>query len=529
MNNERYWIDRANYLIYHHMTDAEQIADEIAILYRKASKWLIYEARKIFDRYQNSHGLTESEARRLISQLQDSSSLEELKRSLAQDGRNREILAQLDSPAYQYRIDHLRQIQNQLDIVMKNVYQQEKILAGDFFVDLANDSYYRQIYEIQHNTSYAFSFAHIDKKQIDKVISMPWSGKHYSERLWKNSKTLTKAIKEELLLDLITGRPENEAVKIIANKFNQGIFETRRLIRTEAAFVSGELNAEAYKECDLQKYRFLATLDLRTSKICQSLDGKTFFLKDRQVGKNYPPMHPWCRSTTIAFVSQDDLNNLKRRAFNPKTGRTELVPASMTYTEWYEKYVKGDPNAEAQEKMLKNRPADKKQFEEYRGILGEDAPKTFAKFQDMKYNETEKWELLQTYAHSVKNGMISPLSGFKNYEKLYGEINKNIVGVKTSEGTEVSRQSKHFMERVVGTMKDPKTGRPRSGVTIEEISDALNNPVVVRPIRVDSQGEKSQKYIGNKATVSMDPDTGILIQCNPTSEKLIRGVQNGKI
>lgn len=74
--------------------------------------------------------------------------------------------------------------------------------------------------------------------------------------------------------------------------------------------------------------------------ICQSLDGKIFFLKDRLVGKNYPPMHPWCRSTTIAFVSQDDLNNLKRRAFNPKTGRTELVPASMTYVEWYEKYVK---------------------------------------------------------------------------------------------------------------------------------------------------------------------------------------------
>lgn len=37
-----------------------------------------------------------------------------------------------------------------------------------------------------------FSFAHIDRKQIDKVISIPWSGKHYSERLWKNSKTLTK-------------------------------------------------------------------------------------------------------------------------------------------------------------------------------------------------------------------------------------------------------------------------------------------------------------------------------------------------
>ena len=395
MRNEQYWIDRANYLIYHHMDDAEQVADEIATLYKKASKWLIYEARKIFDRYQTTHSLTEAEARQLISQLQDSSSLEELKRLLEQDGRNREILARLDAPAYQYRIDRLRQIQNQLDILMSEVYQQEKILAGDFFVDLANDSYYRQIYEIQHNTSYAFSFAHIDGKQIDKVISIPWSGKHYSERLWKNSKTLTKAIKEELLIDLITGRPENEAVKIIANKFDQGIFEARRLVRTEAAFVSGELNAEAYEECDLQKYQFLATLDLRTSEICRSLDGKRFFLKDRQVGKNYPPMHPWCRSTTIAVISEDDIKKLKRRALNPETGRTELVPASMTYEEWYKKYVKDNLKAEGQEKAIQNKASDKAQYQKYKESSIDGVPATFTSFQKLKYQDPEKWELLK--------------------------------------------------------------------------------------------------------------------------------------
>ena len=129
MNNERYWIDRANYLIYHHMSDAEQTADEIATLYRKASKWLTYESRKIFDRYQNSHGLTEAEARRLISQLQDSSSLEELKRLLEQDGRNREILAQLDAPAYQFRIDRLRQILPSITLIGWALVQHLQILS----------------------------------------------------------------------------------------------------------------------------------------------------------------------------------------------------------------------------------------------------------------------------------------------------------------------------------------------------------------------------------------------------------------
>lgn len=137
--------------------------------------------------------------------------------------------------------------------------------------------------------------------------------------------------------------------------------------------------------------------------------------------------------------------------------------------------------------------------------------------------------MFRTYAHSVKNGMISPLSGFKNYQKIYDEINEKVIGVKTSEGSEVTRQSKHFMERAIGTMKDPKTGRSRSGVSVEGIRDALENPMTVRAIRTDLQGERSQKYIGEKATVSVDPDTGTLIQCNPTNEKLLRSIQNGKI
>ena len=156
-------------------------------------------------------------------------------------------------------------------------------------------------------------------------------------------------------------------------------------------------------------------------------------------------------------------------------------------------------------------------------------PKYFADFQEMKYNSPEEWELLRTYARSVKNGMISPLSGFKNYQKIYGEINEKVVGTKTSEGTAVTRQSKHFMERVIGTMRDPKTGRPRSGVTVEGIQGVLEKPVIVRAIRTDSQGGRSQKYIGEKATVSVDPDTGILIQCNPTNERLLRSIQNGKV
>lgn len=395
MNSEEYWRDRAVNLIYDYMTDSEAIADEIHTLYSKASIWLSYNARKIFNKYKRKHHLSEAEARRLISQIQDSTSLDDLKAKLEEEGRNPELIAELEAPAYQFRIDRLRQIQNQLDIVMDNVYKQEKTVMTNFFVDLANDSYYRTIFNVQKRTGLAFGFAKVDPKQIDKVVSMKWSGKHFSERLWRNAKSLTKTIKEELLLNLVTGRTESEAAKILANKFNQGFFEARRLIRTESAFVHNELNAAAYEECDLEKYQYLATLDLRTSEICRELDGKVFLFKDRQVGKNFPPMHPWCRSTTIAIIDEEDIKNLQRRAFNPETERYEMVPASMNYEEWYKKYVKGNALAEAQEKAIKNKASDKEQYRKYKESGVEGVPNSFVGFQKMKYQDPDQWENLK--------------------------------------------------------------------------------------------------------------------------------------
>lgn len=112
---------------------------------------------------------------------------------------------------------------------------------------------------------------------------------------------------------------------------------------------------------------------------------------------------------------------------------------------------------------------------------------------------------------SVKEGMISPMSNFENYVKLHKEIEKTVVGIKASNGTRITGQSKHFLERVVGTMEDPKTERPRSGVEIEAIRYAL----LYGQVRMRKRDPYSVKFVTDKCIVSVNPKTGILIQCNP--------------
>ena len=89
------------------------------------------------------------------------------------------------------------------------------------------------------------------------------------------------------------------------------------------------------------------TLDLRTSDICRSQDGKTYDIKDYRVGITAPPFHPNCRTDTIPFFD-DDLErqldkNIGRMARNPDNGKSEVVE-NLSYEDWHKKYVEKLPN-----------------------------------------------------------------------------------------------------------------------------------------------------------------------------------------
>lgn len=94
-------------------------------------------------------------------------------------------------------------------------------------------------------------------------------------------------------------------------------------------------------------------------------------------------------------MTDAELSKIKRAARDPVTGKSVTVPGDMTYQEWYAKYVTGNAQAEANKQATQNLSADRRQFERYRSVLGEDAAKTLAEFQRIKYNNSNEWNELQ--------------------------------------------------------------------------------------------------------------------------------------
>jgi SPP1 gp7 family putative phage head morphogenesis protein len=77
------------------------------------------------------------------------------------------------------------------------------------------------------------------------------------------------------------------------------------LVRTSINQVANAASQQVYEANQdiTKKYRYVATLDTRTSSICRALDGREF-----EYGKGpTPPQHFNCRSTTVPVIDYEAL------------------------------------------------------------------------------------------------------------------------------------------------------------------------------------------------------------------------------
>ena len=345
------------------MDKAEKQADKFDKVYQEAKTYLDKEINKIFDKFQRDYGLSQVDARQVLKNMKDKKDLNELRKVLEarpNDPNIQRLLADLDSPAYSFRMKRLERLSDDLDRMRESIYHSEKTGSDAFYSDLMKNSYYKATFDLQQQTGLAYGFSGLPESEIKHLQSFSWvgDGSTYSTDIWKNTGKLTSSIKDELLMSLMTGRDTRDTAQAIAERFNVGQNDARRLVRTESAFFHNQMELLSYEEADIEKYIFVAVLDKRTSHICQEHDNQVYDRDKAVPGVNCPPMHPWCRSTTVAYDEDADYSKLKRRARNPETGKTELVPADMTYKEWYSKYVDA-------EEVVKESKNDIKTFDFY--------------------------------------------------------------------------------------------------------------------------------------------------------------------
>jgi SPP1 gp7 family putative phage head morphogenesis protein len=113
------------------------------------------------------------------------------------------------------------------------------------------------------------------------------------------------------------------------------------LVRTSINQVANTASQQVYEANQdiTKKYRYVATLDTRTSAICRALDGQEF-----EYGKGpTPPSHFNCRSVTVPVIDPDILPPSTTATRASKDGQ---VPINTTYGKWLKDKMPGETNAD---------------------------------------------------------------------------------------------------------------------------------------------------------------------------------------
>ena len=404
--------------------------------------------------------------------------------------------------AYRYRITRIEELNRDINRQCRELYKTENRHITSALRNVAEDSYYREIFSIQKGTGLGFSFSKFPRQDVDRILRSNWSGSNYSQRIWKDVNGMTARLKNELLVSMLSGRSSEKTTRIFQERFGVNAYCARRLVRTESTYVANAAQSRAYDEAGIERYRFVATLDSRTCECCAALDGKVFELANAKPGTNYPPMHPFCRSTTIADFGDGELAGLERRA-KDKDGNTVKVPAGMTYEDWHRKFVEGEKALDktAENSIIKAEEKDDISiFLEQRNLLDAEEKK-------LKRLETEADDLFFKYDATLDED--NPVKQAQA-EKIF-RAKEDEVKIQNELIEKIKKALSPLEEKAVARVEDKMsafTGIPREKVSLtglsydmaREISNSTKKAFDMFPelkghVSKIAMGKSSDKYV----------------------------------
>ena len=423
------------------------IKNKLGKAYTEVSKELEEEIRELYEKLDKSKSLLAQSNEKLLTSSQ-AADIRELLKKLTEEKaklsnvnlpkevsdaieKNIKLIEEsLRMKSKSGYITHLELMQERINALALSVANENQVNMYEHLSTEYTDSYFRGVFRVQQGMGFGKDFVSPNPKLIQNVIMRSYAGSSFSKRIWKDVNKLGSTLKDTLTKGFIRGDSIDTMTKRLLERVDVSKSHAKMLIRTESARVCEEATKDAYKECGIEQYIYLATLDRKTSLICQELDMKSFPLKDAKIGENYPPMHPNCRSTTMA-----DTKPLKRLA-RGADGKNYEVDGNLSYKDWYDSLSKDEQGRMSLEnKKDRNRKRDKEEYNELKKYV-QKRKMSFNEFLNIKYNDDKT-------KYNEMKVIIPTIEDFKERLKN-GEVN---LKVQKNKQLEHIQGSKPFLNR----------------------------------------------------------------------------------
>ena len=282
-----YWEKRQTELMKRLEKGTENTIKSLIESYERTTKSINKEISRIYKNYSKSNVLDKKVLNQLLNKKETDIYRRNLLTTINNNIKNEDIkqkmLLKYNSSAYSFRISRYEQLQESVDLELKKLADIEQQITEIRYVDTIKEGYYHNIYNVQKNTGLGFNFSQIDNKTINLLLNEKWTDNaNFSQRIWKNSEKLGNYLRTQLTADTMSGKTIQKIASELSIFMNVGLYNATTLVRTEVNHFANEAEMLSYEELDIEKYKFIATLDNVTCKHCAELDNKVFKLKDRQ-------------------------------------------------------------------------------------------------------------------------------------------------------------------------------------------------------------------------------------------------------
>lgn len=422
--SREYWLKRQNQRLTQSERNANEVAYKLSKVYKDSEQRVNDKIENILKNYSKDIGMSKHELKELLSKHDLEKILQDMTDDLLKTGTYNRKNMEWVKGNYLKRLSREEGIKLQLENERRIIEAQELKLLESGIDATINQTYSSLTKDLTGKVM------HLDETAKKSILENRWVGdKNYSDRVWKNTNTLFDDISTKINSAVLSGQSIVLVTNEIAERYKVERYRAETLVRTEVNYFENATELQSYQDMGVTHYFYFATRDMRTSIICSVLDGQRFAVKDAKPGENYPPMHPNCRSGTLPDLDFNSPNVYR----NPLT--REMEETKLDYDEYIQslRVSSGADIVNSALKKEKNWSVDNKQYQKYRKILGDEIPKTLSKFQDMKYNKVEKWELTKDHfavKSKLKDGRWSSTINNekqKPHNELTREINKSYL------------------------------------------------------------------------------------------------------
>ena len=221
------------------------------------------------------------------------------------------------------------------EMLTLSVETEERIIEQ--LTQTTTDTYYKNQYELAMFLLLAFPVKELTSTDKENILLTPNKGVTYIEVFEEMERNGLYAFKRKLTDGLVQQSNIKQLKDLVNKHFKQEGNKRVGLLRDEQAKVMSEASFKAYSDAGVTHYQILATLDMRTTPICQQQDKRIYHINERIPGKTAPLFHYGCRTTTVAYF--EDLAET-RRARSPITNQNYLIDGNLSYQEWYKRFVR---------------------------------------------------------------------------------------------------------------------------------------------------------------------------------------------